>query len=78
MMSSEASYFCDDFKQLQLPLSTVDFHFGQSSLPFLYCQNKLESIRTIREQFKIIPPAYGGSHFSKSDIMLILKIFGAK
>ena len=47
MMSSDAIYYSDDFGQLNLPLTTVDFSFGQSSYRFLYRQNKLESIGTV-------------------------------
>ena len=47
MMSSNAMYHCKNFKQLSLLLTTVDFYFAQSSMLFLYRQNKLESIKTV-------------------------------
>ena len=47
MMSSDAIYYSDAFRQLSLSLSSVDLYFVQLSYRFLYRQNKLESIRTV-------------------------------
>ena len=47
MMSFDATYYCKNFGQLILPLTTGDFSFVQLSYHFFYRQNKLESIGTV-------------------------------
>ena len=47
VISSDAIYYLEKFRQLSLPLSTVDLHFGPLSYRFLYRQKKLESIRIV-------------------------------
>ena len=46
-MSSDAIYYCENFVQLNLPLTTEQFSSVQLSYRFWYRQNKLESSKTV-------------------------------